>query len=231
MKQAIFIDIDDTLLDFDAYVKQTLQSGFAHFGLKVYKPYMYNVFERINTALWHRIEQGALDFKALGEIRFNLVFEALGIEFDGVRFERYFRDCLWDSAILIDGSVQALAYLSEKYVVCAASNGPFAQQLHRLEIGGLKDYFDACFISEDIGASKPDKAFFVQALARLNEGREEPILPENCVIIGDSFTSDIAGGKNAGMQTIWFNRNHKKNMSGLIPDYEICTLFEIEKIL
>ena len=86
MIKAVFIDIDDTLLDFDAYVKQTMREGFRHFGLKAYEPHMFTVFERINNALWDNIEKGTLDFAGLEKIRFNKVFEALGISFDGVTF-------------------------------------------------------------------------------------------------------------------------------------------------
>ena len=65
----VFIDIDNTLLDFDAYVKQTMQTGFAHFGLKPYEPYMFEVFTEENNRLWHQIEQGTLTFDELHNIR------------------------------------------------------------------------------------------------------------------------------------------------------------------
>ena len=231
MIKAVFIDIDDTLLDFDAYVKQTMREGFRHFGLKPYEPSMFSVFERINNALWGQIEQGTLDFAGLEKIRFHRVFEALGIDFDGVTFERYFRARIWDSAILIDGTAEMLSYLAAKYTVCSASNGPYEQQLHRLESGGIKAYFDAHFISEKVGVSKPERAFFELALAELNTGRKEAIRPAECVIIGDSLRSDIAGGIHAGFKTVWYNRKHKENTSGLCPDYEINKLIEIKEIL
>ena len=231
MMKAVFIDIDDTLLDFDAYVVQTMREGFRHFGLKAYEPNMFSVFERINNALWNNIEQGTLDFAGLEKIRFNKVFEALGISFDGLTFERYFREHIWDSAILIDGTEEMLSYLSQKYIICSASNGPYEQQLHRLEIGGIKGYFDAHFISENMGVSKPESAFFERALAQLGEGREEMIQPSECVMIGDSLRSDIAGGIGAGFQTVWYNRKHKENTSGLCPDYEINKLIDIKEIL
>ena len=81
--QMIFIDIDNTLLDFDAYIRQTMREGFAHFGLKPYEPYMEAVFHRENGKLWRQIEQGTLTFRELEEIRWNNVFRALNIDFDG----------------------------------------------------------------------------------------------------------------------------------------------------
>lgn len=231
MIKAVFIDIDDTLLDFDAYVKQTMREGFRHFGLKAYEPHMFTVFERINNALWDNIEKGTLDFAGLEKIRFNKVFEALGISFDGVTFEHYFRARIWDSAILIDGTKEMLSYLSQKYIICSASNGPYEQQLHRLDVGGIKQYFDAHFISEKVGVSKPENAFFERALAQLNRDKAEAIQPAECIIIGDSLRSDIAGGIGAGFQTVWYNRKRKENTSGLCPDYEINKLIDIKEIL
>lgn len=88
--KAVFVDIDNTLLSFDEYVRQTMKSGFEHFGLKPYEPYMYDVFEKENNALWQKIEQGTLTFPELQKVRWNLVFEKLEISFDGPMFEKYF---------------------------------------------------------------------------------------------------------------------------------------------
>ena len=103
--QMIFIDIDNTLLDFDAYIRQTMREGFAHFGLKPYEPYMEAVFHRENGKLWRQIEQGTLTFAELEAIRWDRVFAALDIAFDGQVFEKYFRAALYDSAIPVDGAM------------------------------------------------------------------------------------------------------------------------------
>ena len=89
MIQTVLIDIDNTLLSFDAYVKQTMKEGFEHFGLKPYEPYMFDIFIRENTKLWRQIEQGTLVFEELEKIRWNIIFKYLDIEFDGTVFEKY----------------------------------------------------------------------------------------------------------------------------------------------
>ena len=160
MIKVVLIDVDNTLLDFDACVKAALKDGFAHFGLPEYREEMFPIFTKINNALWHRIETGELTREQLMKIRFDRIFEALGIAFDGVTFEEYFRQYLFDSAIHVKGAVELLQYLSGKYVVCAASNGPYEQQLHRLEAGGLAPYLTYSFISENVGAEKPSRQFF-----------------------------------------------------------------------
>lgn len=162
--QMIFIDIDNTLLDFDAYIRQTMREGFVHFGLKPYEPYMEAVFHRENGKLWRQIEQGTLTFAELEAIRWDRVFTALDIAFDGQVFEKYFRAALYDSAIPVDGAMELLEALHGKYPLAVASNGPYDQQLHRLELAGMKRYFDWFFVSERLGASKPPGPFLTGRL-------------------------------------------------------------------
>ena len=80
----VLIDIDNTLLDFDAYIRRTMEEGFAYFGLRPYEPWMYDVFHRENNKLWRRIEEGTLTFPELEKIRWNNVFAALDMDFDGL---------------------------------------------------------------------------------------------------------------------------------------------------
>ena len=236
MIKAIFIDIDNTLLDFDAYVKESLCSGFEKFGLRKYEDWMYDTFETVNGGLWLQIEDGSLTFGELQKVRFNKVFEAIGdIEFDGTVFEKYFRECLNESAIPVEGAMDMLEYLSGKYILCTASNGPYNQQVHRLELAGMLDYFRHNFISEKIGVSKPAKEFFDTALAELNAKQQArgdaEILPSEIMIIGDSLTSDMAGGIGSGMKTCWFDRAGKGDTKGRTVDFTINKLNQIKEYL
>ena len=200
------IDIDNTLLDFDEYVRQTMLVGFKHFELRPYEPFMYDVFTRENNALWQAIERGELTFEELKRVRWNRIFKALGIDFDGTVFESYFRTALNESAIPVDGACDMLKALSSRMPLYAASNGPYEQQMHRLEIADMTHYFTDFFISEEIGASKPSKAFFDRAFERINRDRTQPILPQEAVMIGDSLTSDMAGGRQYGLVTCYYHR-------------------------
>lgn len=202
----ILIDIDNTLLDFDAYIRQTMEEGFAHFGLRPYEPWMYDVFHRENNKLWRQIEEGTLTFPELEKIRWNKVFAALDIAFDGTAFEKYFRTALHESAIPVEGAKELLETLHSRYILAAASNGPYEQQLHRLALAGMKDCFTYFFISERIGASKPSPLFFDAAFRAVNEGREVPVTAAEAAIIGDSLTSDMAGGRGYGLKTVYYRR-------------------------
>ena len=227
--KAVFIDIDNTLLSFSEYVKHTMKDGFAHFGLKHYEPYMYDIFAEENDKLWHGIEQGTIVFSELEKVRWNIIFARLGIGFDGTVFEKYFRRALYDSAIPMPYADEMLRYLSGKYILCVASNGPYEQQVHRLEVAGMKRYFDYIFISEKLGASKPSEEFFKRAFAELNSGREEVIMPADTIIIGDSLTSDIDGGRNYGIKTCFYNVGGVQSDS-IKADYVIDELNEVEGI-
>ena len=112
----ILIDIDNTLLDFDAYIRQTMEEGFAHFGLRPYEPWMYDVFHRENNKLWRQIEEGTLTFPELEKIRWNKVFAALDIAFDGTVFEKYFRTALHESAIPVEGAKELLETLPGAWI-------------------------------------------------------------------------------------------------------------------
>ncbi|MDO4620482.1 MAG: HAD-IA family hydrolase [Lachnospiraceae bacterium] len=229
--KAAFIDIDNMLLDFDAYVQETMRTGFAHFGLKPYTPDMFEVFTRENNVLWRRIEDGTLVFEELVKIRWRNIFQALGIEADGPAFERYFREALNESAIPVPGAHALLQELHGRMIVCAASNGPYMQQIHRLELGEMEQYMDYCFISEKIGASKPAGLFYERAFRELNEGRETPIRPEETVMIGDSKTSDIRGGAGFGMHTIWYDRSGKADPASCEAEYTVTSLEEIPLLI
>ena len=225
MIKALLIDIDDTILDFDAYVRDAMKNGFAEFGLGEYIEEKYLTFERVNSGLWHAIEKGELTFNELKRIRWNRVFDALGIDFDGVRFEKYFRDFLFYSGIPMDGAGEMLEYLSGKYLICTASNGPYDQQIHRLQVADFYKYFKYNFISESVGASKPSEEFFSYCLTTLGLSAGEVMM------IGDSPTSDMLGAYQSGIKTCYFDIKNKPLPEGVRVDHRVTKLFELRNIL
>lgn len=206
MIKVIFLDVDNTLLSFSGYVQQTMAEGFRKFGLKPYTEDMFPVFEKINNALWQQIERGEITFAELQQIRWNRVFAALGIDFDGVLFEEYFRQQLFCSAVPEDGAYLLLEYLQGKYTLCVASNGPYEQQMNRLNIGKMAAYFDYFFISEKLGCQKPSRGFFDRCFEELRAGGFPDLQPEETLIIGDSMSSDMAGGIEYGIHTVLYSK-------------------------
>lgn len=231
MLKAVFLDIDNTLLSFDQYVQTAMRDGFVRFGLKPYEDWMFPVFERVNTGLWQEIEKETLTFERLKQIRWNHIFAELGVEFDGTVFEAYFRDCLFESAIPEPGAPELLEYLSGKYLLCTASNGPYLQQVNRLRLAGMEKYFSHIFVSEEVGAPKPSGDFFKICFERLHGSGYPDLLPEESIMIGDSLTSDIRGGIDYGMKTCFYNRKKKEIPAGFLIDYQVSSLDEICRFL
>lgn len=231
MIKVVFIDIDNTLLSFSEFVKETMKAGFEKFGLKPYKEEMFHTFNNINNRLWSRLEKGELTQNQIESVRWDMVFEELGIQFDGILFEKYFKECMFVSAILEPGAMEFLQYLSSKYILCAASNGPHVQQLNRLQLAGMYDYFAHFFISEKVGAEKPSRAFFEYGFKELRESGLEDIKPEETMIVGDSCSSDMAGGKGYGMKTCFYTRGKKLENRPENVDDMIENLMDIAQIL
>ena len=91
----------------------------------------------------------------------------------------------------------------------------------------IKPYFEDFFISKKIGYHKPDKKFFDYCFAHIPDFKLE-----ESVIVGDSLSSDILGGKNAGLTTIWYQRDRNITDHGAIhPDYRIFELSELPDLL
>ena len=126
---------------------------------------------------------------------------------------------------------EVVEYLAEKYCVCAASNGPFDQQMNRLLLAGMFDLFDFIFISSEIGAQKPSKEFFDVCFKRLKEHGIHDLLPSEAIIIGDSLSSDMAGGIGYGMKTCFYTRGGEAKCERKDIDYIIDDLIELKEIL
>ncbi|MBQ3530940.1 MAG: YjjG family noncanonical pyrimidine nucleotidase [Oscillospiraceae bacterium] len=223
MIKAVFIDIDGTLLDFEACVEESMRVGLTENKIE-YKPEMLETFHRINDVFWRDLEQGKITFEELLERRWATVFEALEIDLNGPEFETYFRKRLHESAIPMEGSYETLEYLSGKYRLFAASNGPHEQQIERLRKADMLKYFEDVFTSGKIGAEKPAKEFFEYCFEKAAD-----IKPEESTMLGDSLTSDMKGGNDFGMKTIWLNLNGKEKPEWV--DFEIKSLDEIKNII
>lgn len=225
MIKAVLMDIDDTLLDFGLSARASMQQAFAEYALP-FSERAYAVFTHINDSLWRQLERGELTAQELFARRWNMIFSALGLQADGPAFEQRFLALLHSTAIPVAGAVDLCRYLSSRYTLCAASNAFHDQQVNRLTIAGLMPYFSHVFVSETLGYRKPQKEFFDACLARL-----PGVAASECVMIGDSLSADIAGGKNAGMKTIWYNHAHRPVPEHCEADQTVGSLREIKALL
>lgn len=225
MIAAVFIDIDNTLLDFGKCSEYSIKMSCEKYNIE-YSDALNMTFREINRGLWNRIENGALTREELLKIRWQLVFDEMGIEGNGEEFEQLFIHYLTESHEETKGAYDLVKYLGAKYTLCAASNAPHEQQLIRLEKAGMLGFFSEIFTSERIGFSKPSAEFFDKCFFLLPN-----ISKEETVMIGDSISADIAGGAKYGIKTIWFNEAKDAPPSDITPDYTVNKLCEIKNIL
>ena len=224
MLEFLLIDLDDTILDFQKAEEVALKKTLIQFGIAP-DPDTCALYSRINRACWEALERGEMTRTQVAVGRFTELFSRLGISGDAAECNRYYWEQLSIGHYFLPGAEAALRELSQKYKLYIASNGTKSVQQPRLESAGIEKYFEDIFISEDMGADKPAKAFFHRAFARI-PGFD----PQKAMIVGDSLTSDIQGGINAGIATCWINPN-RKTAGNIKPDYEIQSLSQLKAFL
>ena len=106
---------------------------------------------------------------------------------------------------MIDGAIDLLERLEKEYHLCLITNGIANIQRERIRRTDTTRFFRKIFISQEIGYAKPDKRFFDYVLATLGTDKE------NCIVIGDSLTSDIQGALNAGIESVYISFDGKQS--------------------
>ena len=225
MFEFLLIDMDDTVLDFKraeyVAIRKTLQEAGIDPTDAVCRRY-----SEINDGYWKRLERKEVTRRQLQVGRFADLFAELGVTADGeVCADRYMEN-LAQGHDFMPGAETALAALQKKYRLYLASNGNADTQRSRIALAGIEKYFEEIYISGEIGINKPDKGFFDACFAKI-----ERFDPAKTLIVGDSLSSDILGGKNAGIATCWVNPGHKTAPTELQPDYEIENLTQLEALL
>ncbi len=181
--RAVWLDVDQTLLDFDQSARYALIKTFERYHLD-WKDEYFEIFLRENGKLWDQIEDGHLTRPQLRKIRFQVMFKAWQIPFDPpVEFEQYFSYDLHHCAFPMEGANQALDYFESLHLpLFIISNGPMEGQCNRLEMGGMLSRFTRVFTSESLGVAKPDPAFFQQALAQTNRDLHTSLNPDQILL-------------------------------------------------
>jgi len=180
----------------------------------------------INKAHWERLERKELTREEVLVGRFEVLFREYGIEADPVKCARTYEDFLSVGHYFLPGAEEALEQLSKKYKLYLASNGTAKVQAGRLKSANISHYFEKIFVSQQIGANKPSLEYFSRCFAQIPD-----FDPKKAMIVGDSLTSDILGGKNAGIATCWVNPKGAPARADICPDYEIAALSQLEDLL
>ena len=158
--------------------------------------------------------------------RFELFFDSVGRDVSASDVQAYYEVRLSEGAYYLDGAEELLRTLSGKYKLYIASNGTAFVQDRRIKLSGIAKYFDGIFISERMGAHNPSADFFSACFSQM----DNPVREET-VIIGDSLTSDILGGLNAGIHTCHYTLGRDFEYTDIKPEYSVKYLYEIPEML
>ncbi|WP_040493106.1 YjjG family noncanonical pyrimidine nucleotidase [Ilumatobacter nonamiensis] len=221
----VLFDLDHTLFDthaseaaaFDA----TMRSADLDSSSEILATY-----DRINQALWRRVEGGEFSPNDIKVRRFEEFLAEVGADGDPVAMAEAFVAGLAENGELYSDSLATLEALSPACRLALITNGLGSVQRGRLRRLGLEERFEAVSISGELGMSKPGREIFDHTLTELGVDDRSGV-----VMVGDSLASDIRGGSNAGIQTVWFNPNGLPNTTDVEPTHEVRGLDELFSVV
>ena len=224
-RKKILFDLDDTILDFHTAERHALKTAFDELGIAAEEE-LLSRYSEINTWCWQQLELGKMTREEVLVSRFERLFREKGINCDARTAQDCYEGFLESGHFFVPGAEELLEKLYPKYDLYLVSNGNTVTQESRLKSAGIAPFFKGIFISEQIGVNKPDRKFFEACFSEIPVFRAE-----DAVIVGDSLTSDIRGGINAGIKTCWFNPGHKPERDDIKADYMFHTLSELPTLL
>jgi len=227
MFKVILWDVDATLLNFEKAEEAGIRGCFEKYNLGECTDEMLENYKGINRGYWQAMERGEIEKPVLLVKRFEDFLNAYGLDASvAAGFNELYQILLGETVVFYENALETVQALKGKVLQCAVTNGTKVAQDGKLRNSGLDKEFDHVFISEVVGIEKPNKGFFDAVFAEIGEYAKDEVL-----IVGDSLTSDIQGGVNAGIKTCWFNPKGVENTSKLKPDYEIRDIGEVPEIV
>lgn len=223
----VLFDADGTLLDFARSEREALVESLGKLGIFADEA-MIAAYSKINDGLWKALERKEIEKETLKTRRFELLFEAYGIQTDATLAARAYMQALSERGYTIPGAREMCERLRGKVRMYIVTNGVGFIQRERQKRSGLLPFFDGCFISEDVGYEKPDPCYFEAVAASIGGFSKEKTL-----IVGDSLSSDIRGGLSFGIDTCWYNPKGlptPEEMGGKIT-YITTSFEEIEALI
>lgn len=221
----ILFDADQTLFDFKKCEYQALSDSLCELSLPNDKAYI-DRYSEINDALWKKLERGEIEKSRLVIERFEIFCREFAFDCDVTVLSDLYRANLAKQAILVDGAEELVRALSKDHRLFIITNGVKKVQEGRLVRSTIKDHFEKVFISEVVGYEKPKREFFDTVKAQIPD-----FDVKNAIVIGDSLTSDMRGGIDAGIDTCWYNPEGKAVPDGMPITYVIRDLKEIYEIV
>ena len=225
MIKFVFLDLDDTILDFKLAEKIAISGTLSELGIEPTDE-ITSLYSEINKSCWERLERGEYTREEVLYKRFEILFDRLCVNIEPSVAKKMYETRLGIGHYFIPGAPELLEELKDKYELYITSNGTARVQAGRIESSGISKYFKEIFVSENLGVNKPSALFFDRVFERI-DGFDKRL----AIIVGDSLSSDILGGINAGIKSCWFNPHRKENKTSYEADYEIDSLSRLPSLL
>lgn len=221
----LLFDADGTLFDYDRAEEKALLTTFRQLNIP-YQPAYGSLYRRFNAEVWEAFEAGKISAERLRVERFARLLEAIEVHADALEFSTCYLLNLSHGTDLMPGAVETLQALKPVYRLALITNGLKDVQRPRLQRAGIAHFFEVIAISEEIGAAKPDPAFFDALFAQLGNPPREQAL-----VIGDGLTSDIQGALQYGLDACWYNPRYLPPQPLYPARFEIHHLEELPALL
>ncbi len=225
MYDTILFDLDHTLLDSIASEREAYAHTASRAGIDDPDRH-FATYVEINQAMWREVEAGHLQPTDIRVRRFETFVERLGIDADPQAMAEDFVWGLGAFGDLYPGARTVLATLAGRASLGLVTNGLSDVQRSRLSRLGIGDYFDSVVISGEVGVTKPRPDIFDIAFDQLGSPSKD-----GTVMVGDSLTSDIAGGHGYGIATCWYNPSGNRSEHPVTPTHVVQTLAAIPPLL
>lgn len=227
MIKVILWDVDGTLLDFGAAEKVAIRQCFVSHDMGECTDEMLGRYIVINRKYWEALERGELTKPEVLVGRFREFFQTEGLPVEKAEsFNEEYQVRLGDTVVFCDNAFDLIQKYKGQIKQYAVTNGTKVAQDRKLKNSKLDTLFDGIFISDVLGVEKPNKEFFDKVFESIGTYETDEVM-----IVGDSLTSDIKGGNNAGILTCWYNPKKLAPTPNINVDVEISNLWEIEQIL
>lgn len=220
----VLLDFDHTLLDTETSLRLAFVDAMGAAGEPdaVAASSYYDTFNEINVALWDQVEKQQLSAPQVHVERFVQLVERLGLNVEPEVMANAFSVGMQQHGDLYPGAIELLEALHEQVPVAMVTNGLSDIQRGRIARLGIGHYFSAIVISAEVNASKPATEIFditFDALGSVDRSQ--------ALMVGDSLSSDIAGGTNAGIATCWYNPAGKTAAGNVSPTHVAHTLADV----
>ncbi|MGG8498014.1 YjjG family noncanonical pyrimidine nucleotidase [Tenacibaculum sp. TC6] len=208
----LFFDLDHTLWDFEKNSELTFKQIFQEQNITIHFSDFVEVYSPINLTYWRLYRDDKISKEKLRYSRLRETFDILNYTISDDLINKIaidYIDYLPNYNNLLTGAIETLEYLKNLYKLHIITNGFEEVQQQKLEKSGIAKYFNVVVTSECVGVKKPNPKVFEHALLRAQA------LPEESIMIGDSYEADVMGAIQSGMKAIYFT-NEKSDNSEVI---------------